>query len=102
MSVFDIDGRRILAQHDDAGGLTGLPQRIDFFPPRDDWYYAQSKNAGRHRKPRPDVRPEPDCGYERAAAPLRHERPAAQHAVPLTVVATNRQPARLRQQGPDA
>jgi|GEM_PF-3182409 len=46
MYLFDTDGRRILAQNDDAGGAEGVASRIEFFPQRDDWYYAQIKNAG--------------------------------------------------------
>ncbi len=44
MYVFDSDGQKILAQNDDGGD--GVASRIDFYPQRDDWYYAQVKNAG--------------------------------------------------------
>jgi hypothetical protein len=44
MYIFDSDARRILAQNDDGG--EGVASRIDFYPVRDDWYFAQVKNAG--------------------------------------------------------
>ncbi|MDQ6695022.1 MAG: pre-peptidase C-terminal domain-containing protein [Chloroflexota bacterium] len=44
MYLFDSDGRTILAQNDDGGD--GVASRIDFYPRRDDFYYAQVKNAG--------------------------------------------------------
>jgi hypothetical protein len=44
MFLFDSDMTTILAQNDDGGN--GLASRIDFFPQRDGWYYAQVKNAG--------------------------------------------------------
>jgi hypothetical protein len=44
MYVFDTNGTTILAQNDDGG--EGVASRIDFFPLRNDWYYAQIKNAG--------------------------------------------------------
>ena len=44
MFIFDSNATAILAQNDDGGD--GVASRIDFFPLRDDWYYAQVKNAG--------------------------------------------------------
>ncbi|HET9493872.1 MAG TPA: hypothetical protein VFR15_06550, partial [Chloroflexia bacterium] len=44
MYLFDTDAATILAQNDDGG--EGVSSRIDFYPQRDDWYFAQVKNAG--------------------------------------------------------
>ncbi len=44
MYLFDSDGSTILAQNDDGGD--GVASRIDFYPKRDDYYFAQVKNAG--------------------------------------------------------
>jgi hypothetical protein len=44
MFLFDSDSATILAQNDDGGD--GVASRIDFYPQRDDWYFAQVKNAG--------------------------------------------------------
>ncbi|MEO8286769.1 MAG: pre-peptidase C-terminal domain-containing protein [Chloroflexota bacterium] len=45
MYLFDSNAETILAQNDDGGG-EGVASRIDFYPQRDDWYFAQVKNAG--------------------------------------------------------
>ncbi len=45
MYLFDSDGQKILAQNDD-GGDGSVASRIDFYPQRDDYYFAQVKNAG--------------------------------------------------------
>src|SRR5207237_9525632 len=44
MYLFDTNMHSILAQNDDGGD--GVASRIDFYPLRDDWYFAQVKNAG--------------------------------------------------------
>lgn len=44
MYLFDTDGKTILAQNDDGGD--GVASRIDFYPQRDGYYFAQVKNAG--------------------------------------------------------
>jgi hypothetical protein len=45
MYIFDSDSATILAQNDDGGGQ-GVSSRIDFYPQRDDYYFAQVKNKG--------------------------------------------------------
>lgn len=44
MYLFSSDGKTILAQNDDGG--EGVSSRIDFYPQKDDYYFAQVKNAG--------------------------------------------------------
>ncbi len=44
MYLFDTNGTTVLAQNDDGGD--GVASRIDFYPLRDDYYFAQVKNAG--------------------------------------------------------
>lgn len=44
MYLFDSNGSTMIAQNDDGGD--GVASRIDFYPLRDDFYFAQIKNAG--------------------------------------------------------